>query len=93
MGKRNPEQRIKAIELHKQGFSRRQIAELVGVNPDTIKTWIAMYKNGQQDLFADRPRIKSYSRELKIAAVQAHIFEGKTIAEATALYGISKPVF
>ena len=89
MGKRNPEQRIKAIELHKQGFSRRQIAELVGVNPDTIKTWIAMYKNGQQDLFADRPRVKSYSRELKIAAVQAHILEGKTIAEATALYGIS----
>ena len=30
MGKRKTEQRIKAIELHKQGFSRRQIAERVG---------------------------------------------------------------
>ena len=29
MGKRKTEQRIKAIELHKQEFSRRQIAERV----------------------------------------------------------------
>ena len=48
-----------------------------------------MYKNGQKDLLEDRPHTKSYSRKLKIAAVQAHIREGKTIAEATVLYGIS----
>ena len=89
MGKRNTEQRIKAIELHKRGFSRRQIAERVGVSQDTVKTWIALYKNGQKDLLEDRPHTKSYSQKLKIAAVQAHIREGKTIAEATALYGIS----
>ena len=91
MGKRKTEQRIKAIELHKQGFSRRQIAERVGVSQATVKTWIALYKNGQKDLLEDRPRphTKSYCQKLKIAAVQAHIREGKTIAEATALYGIS----
>ena len=89
MGKRKTEQRIKAIELHKQGFSRRQIAERVGVSQDTVKTWIALYKNRQKDLLEDRPHTKSYSQKLKIAAVQAHIREGKTIAEATALYGIS----
>ena len=89
MSKRKTEQRIKAIEPHKQGFSRRQIAERVGVSPDTVKTWIALYKNGQKDLFADRPHARSYSQTLKIAAVLAHIQEGKTIAEATALYGIS----
>ena len=89
MGKRKTEQRIKAIELHKQGFSRRQIAERVGVCPDTIKTWIAMYQNGQKDLLEDRPHTKSYSQQLKIAAVKAHIVEGKTLAETTALYGIS----
>lgn len=32
MGKRKTEHRIKAIELHKQGFSKRQIAEQVGVS-------------------------------------------------------------
>lgn len=48
-----------------------------------------MYKNGQKDLLEDRPHTKSYSQKLKIAAVQAHIREGKTIAEATVLYGIS----
>ena len=89
MGKRKTEQRIKAIELHKQGFSRRQIAERVGVCPDTIKTWIAMYQNGQKDLLEDRPHIKSSSQQPKIAAVKAHIVEGKTLAETTALYGIS----
>ena len=89
MGKRKTEHRIKAIELHKQGFSKRQIAEQVGVSQDTVKTWIALYKNGQKDLLEDRPHTKSYSQKLKIAAVQAHIREGKTIAEATALYGIS----
>ena len=84
MGKRKTEQRIKAIELHKQGFSRRQIAERVGVSQDTVKTWIALYKNRQKDLLEDRPHTKSYSQKLKIAAVQAHIREGKTIAEADA---------
>ena len=73
MGKRKTEQRIKAIELHKQGFSRGQIAERVGVSQYTVKTWIALYKNGQKDLLEDRPHTKSYSQKLKIAAVQAHI--------------------
>ena len=89
MGKRNPEQRIKAIELHEQGFSRKQIAELVGVSPDTVKTWIAMYKNGHKGLLKDSPSKKSYSKELKLAAVQAHMCDGMTVAEITALYGIS----
>ena len=89
MGKKKTEQRVKAIELHKQGFSRRQIAERVRVSQDTVKTWIALYKNGQKGLLEDRLHTKSYSQKLKIAAVQAHIREGKTIAEATALYGIS----
>ena len=44
MSRRKTEQRLKAIEFHKQGFSRRQIAERVGVSPDIIKTRIAMYK-------------------------------------------------
>ena len=42
MGKRKTEQRIKAIELHKQGFSRGQIAERVGVSQYTVKTWIGL---------------------------------------------------
>ena len=37
----------------------------------------------------ERPHTRSYSQKLRVAAVQAHIREGKTIAEATALYGIS----
>lgn len=57
--------------------------------PDTIKTWIALYQNGQKDLLENRPHTKSYSQQLKIAAVKAHIVEGKTLAETTALYGIS----
>lgn len=89
MGKRKTEQRIRAIELHKHGFPRRQIAERVGVSPDTIKTRIAMCQNGRKDLSEDRPHTKSYSRQLKIASVKAHIVEGKTLAETTALYGIS----
>ena len=48
-----------------------------------------MCPNGRKDLPEDIPHTKSYSRQLKIAAVKAHIVEGKTLAETTALYGIS----
>ena len=64
MGKRETEQRIKAVELHKKGFSRRQIAELLGVSPAEVKTWISMYRNRQEDLLVDRSCGKAYSHGL-----------------------------
>lgn len=50
-----------------------------------------MYPNDQKGLLADRPNSKTYSREQKLDAVQAHIRDGRTIAEVTASYGISDP--
>ena len=37
MRKRKTEERIRAIEMHKQGIPRRRIAEELGVSPDSIK--------------------------------------------------------
>ena len=52
MRKRKTEERIKAIEMHKQGIPRRRIAEELGVSHDSVKTWISLYKSGQKDLAA-----------------------------------------
>ncbi|WP_407712888.1 helix-turn-helix domain-containing protein, partial [Cloacibacillus porcorum] len=53
MRKRKTEERIRAIEMHKQGIPRRRIAEELGVSPDSVKTWISLYKSGQKDLLDD----------------------------------------
>lgn len=91
MGKRNTEKRIQAINLHKQGFSRKQISEMLGVGQESIKTWTYMYRNGQKDLLAERPCHKIYSQELNMEAVQAHVRDSRTITEVTATYGILDP--
>ena len=91
MGKRKTEQRIKAVELHKKGFPKRQIAELLGVNPASVKTWIAMYRNRQEGLLVDRSYGKAYSQKLKLEAVQAHLRDGRSLSEVTISYGISAP--
>ncbi|NMF17151.1 helix-turn-helix domain-containing protein, partial [Cloacibacillus porcorum] len=36
MRKRKTEERIRAIEMHKQGIPRRRIAEELGVSPDSV---------------------------------------------------------
>ena len=51
MRKRKTEERIKAIEMHKQGIPRRRIAEELGVSHDSVKTWISLYKSGQKDFW------------------------------------------
>ncbi|MDD7649530.1 helix-turn-helix domain-containing protein [Cloacibacillus porcorum] len=43
MRKRKTEERIKSIEMHKQGIPRRRIAEELGVSPDSVKTWISLF--------------------------------------------------
>ena len=62
MSKRNTEKRIKAVEMQKQGLSRRHIAETSGVSPDSVKTWTAMYKNGQEDLLEENAKVRLYSQ-------------------------------
>ena len=74
------------VELNKKGFSRKQIAELFGVSPASVKTWIAMHRNGQEDLLdllVDRPYEKAYSYGLKLEAVQAHLRDGRSLSEVT----------
>lgn len=36
MLKRDTEKPIKAVEMQKQGFSRRHIAVILGVSPDSV---------------------------------------------------------
>ena len=68
MRKRKTEERIKAIEMHKQGIPRRRIAEELGVSHDSVKTWISLYKSGQKDLLDDT-RLLHHTRVKTIRAV------------------------
>lgn len=40
------ERRQQAIELHRKGMTRLEIAPLVGVNRNTVGQWIALWKQG-----------------------------------------------
>ena len=73
MRKRKTEERIKAIEMHKQGIPRRRIAEELGVSHDSVKTWISLYKSGQKDLLDDTRKKRTYSKAVKLEAVSAHL--------------------
>ncbi|MDD7650339.1 helix-turn-helix domain-containing protein, partial [Cloacibacillus porcorum] len=71
MRKRNTEERIRAIEMHKPGIPRRRSAEELGVSPDSVKTWISLYKSGQKDLLDDTRKKRTYSKAVKLEAVSA----------------------
>ena len=83
MRKRKTEERIRAIEMHKQGIPRRRIAEELGVSPDSVKTWISLYKSGQKDLLDDTRKKRTYSKAVKLEAVSAHLEEGRTMVDVT----------
>ncbi|WP_417029716.1 helix-turn-helix domain-containing protein [Cloacibacillus evryensis] len=91
MRKRKTEERIKAIEMHKQGIPRRRIAEELGVSHDSVKTWISLYKSGQKDLLDDTRKKRTYSKAVKLEAVSAHLEEGRTMVDVTSSFNISSP--
>jgi transposase len=48
--------RSRAIELFKQGYNRREIADILGVNRNSVGTWVKIYKeHGLKGLKLQKP--------------------------------------
>lgn len=43
-------ERTRAFELYKKGFSQKEIAKKVGVNPRTVVRWLKDWKTGTQSI-------------------------------------------
>jgi len=66
--------KLKAINDYKSGHkSMINIAFDLGCNESTVRTWINLYNSIGESAFDNKPRNKSYSKELKATAINDYL--------------------
>ena len=84
--------RMRAVELHKEGYGRASVASLLGIPEKTVRQWLDIYRSVGIEVLALMGTKKAvYPFESKVAAVRAVVDEGMTRPEAMAKFGIASP--
>lgn len=82
--------RMRAVELHDEGWGRRSVASLLGVPEETVRKWLDTYRSAGIEVLAMMgTKRTAYSFETKLAAVRAVADEGMARPEAMAKFGIA----
>ena len=88
----DPKTRLRAVEMYLEGgLSISSIVETLGLSSAyTLIGWLDRYRRlGAEGLADPDPRAaKSYSPELKLAAVRMHVEEGQTLTATLEHFGI-----
>lgn len=79
--------RQEAIRLFDLGFGYKAVGAQLGCPPATVRKWLYTFKVGGKEALLMREQ-RSYSQELKIAAVQDFLNEGVSKPEIMEKYGI-----
>jgi len=83
--------RLRAVEMYLEGCSYSSIVETLGLSSAyALDDWLDRYRRlGAEGLTDPDPRAtKSYSPEVKLAAVRMHVEEGKTLPATLEHFGI-----
>ena len=87
----SPKTRLRAVEMYLDGCSASSIVKTLGLSSAyTLTDWLDRYRRlGAEGLAdPDRRATKSYSPEVKLAAVRMHVEEGKTLPATLEHFGI-----
>ncbi len=79
--------RQEAIRLFDLGFGHKAVGAQLGCPLGTVRKWLYTFKVGGKEALLMREQ-RSYSQELKIAAVQDFLNEGVSKPEIMEKYGI-----
>ncbi|MHB1017119.1 MAG: helix-turn-helix domain-containing protein [Coriobacteriia bacterium] len=79
--------RHEAIRLFDLGFGYKAVGAQLGCPPETVRKWLYTFKAGGKEALLMRGQ-RSYSQELKIAAVRDFLNEGVSKPEIMEKYGI-----
>jgi len=79
--------RQEAIRLFDLGFGYKAVGARLGCPATTVRKWLYTFKVGGKEALLMREQ-RSYSQELKIAAVQDFLNEGVSKPEIMEKYGI-----
>ena len=86
-----PEERLRAVEDYLSGKrSSTQICQDLKLKSrHNIQEWVWLYQKHGEEAFVAREGNKSYSEQLKIAAVEEYLSEGGSVRYICAKYNIS----
>lgn len=79
--------RQEAIRLFDLGFGYKAVGTRLGCPPATVRKWLYTFRVGGKEALLMREQ-RSYSQELKIAAVRDFLNEGLSKPEIMEKYGI-----
>ena len=83
------EMRSKAISLFEQRLGSVAVSNMLGISEPTVRKWLRTFRAvGSEGLLLMGSRYRSYSWELKLAAVKA-VEEGMPKSEVMAKFGIA----
>ena len=91
---RNPkvpaEVKMSAIEDYISGRkSQMDLSEELSIHQSSIRRWIINYQAYGVEAFSDKPRNKSYSKELKVSAIQDYLADLGSLDDLMIKYEIS----
>lgn len=87
--KLSKEMKLRIVQEYIEGNkSVRELADEYGYHVNHIRRLIMFYKNFGESVFEEKPRNKSYSKELKIQAIQDYLDGKGSIEDISIKYGI-----
>jgi transposase-like protein len=87
--KYSKEVKLKAIEEYNNGFkSYAQLGNELGCCATTVENWVRNYHAIGEKAFDDKPRNKTYTKELKMAAINDYLNGLGSLDDIAKKYGI-----
>jgi transposase len=87
--KYSKEDKLKAVKEYNDGIkSYGQLGNELGCNWNTVRKWVMSYNTLGQYAFDDKPKNKSYSRELKLLAINDYLSGEGSLIDISKKYKI-----
>lgn len=88
--KHNKGTKLKAVKQYIEGVkSSTQLAKELNISNKTILKWTRQFQTYGELAFDDKPRNKSYSKELKLAAISDYLNGLGSLPDISLKYGIT----
>jgi len=89
------EVKLKAVNDYNEGkYSLQELASILGCTDNFIRAWIKNFESMVEMAFDNKPKNKSYSKKLKLTAINDYLNGNDSLIDIAKKYGIySKSIF
>jgi len=83
------EVKLKAVnDYNERKYSLQELASILGCTDNSIRTWIKNFESMGEMAFDNKPKNKSYSKELKLAEINDYLKGNGSLVDIAKKYGI-----